>query len=164
MPKWLWIALDRGKVCTLRVHASRSRAEVNVSFSKSHLRQAHCNRFESDCELCSRLSDLLIRWTERTTCQGWKFTVTVLEHVWVPASHTLYMKLAWPVVPVESSYEPSFGVVAITAPSRLTSILFEVAPLQVRREVFIPCTFFPRALSVIGPDMGKQNAATVPSP
>ena len=49
---------------------------------------------------------------------GPKFTVTVLEHVWVPASHTLYMKLAWPVVPVESSYKPSFGVVAITTPSR----------------------------------------------
>jgi hypothetical protein len=49
---------------------------------------------------------------------GGKFTVTVLEHVCVPASQTLYMKLAWPVVPVESSYEPSFGVVAITTPSR----------------------------------------------
>jgi hypothetical protein len=49
---------------------------------------------------------------------GPKFTVTVLEQVWVPASHTLYMKLAWPVVPVESSYKPSFGVVAITTPSR----------------------------------------------
>ena len=49
---------------------------------------------------------------------GPKFTVTLLEHVPVPASHTLYMKLAWPVVPVESSYKPSFGVVAITTPSR----------------------------------------------
>ena len=49
---------------------------------------------------------------------GPKFTVTVLEQVWVPASHTLYMKLAWPAVPVESLYEPSFGVVAITFPSR----------------------------------------------
>ena len=47
-----------------------------------------------------------------------KFTVTVLEQFWVAASHTLYMKLAWPVVPVESSYKPSFGVVAITTPSR----------------------------------------------
>ena len=47
-----------------------------------------------------------------------KFTVTVLEQFWVPASHTLYMKLAWPVVPVESSYKPSFGVVAITTPVR----------------------------------------------
>ena len=45
---------------------------------------------------------------------GPKLTVIVLEQVWVPASHTLYMKLAWPVVPVESSYKPSFGVVAIT--------------------------------------------------
>jgi hypothetical protein len=35
---------------------------------------------------------------------GPKFTVTVLEQVCVPASHTLYMKLTWPVVPVESSY------------------------------------------------------------
>ena len=33
---------------------------------------------------------------------GPKFTVTVLEQFWVAASHTLYMKLAWPVVPVES--------------------------------------------------------------
>ena len=49
---------------------------------------------------------------------GPKFTVTVLEQVWLPATHTLYMKLAWPVVPVESSYKPSFGVVAITTPSR----------------------------------------------
>src|SRR6266700_6233656 len=85
---------------------------------------------------------------------GPKFTVTVLEQFWVPASHTLYMKLAWPVVPVESSYKPSFGVVAITTPSRLTSMLAEVAPLQVRRDVFIPPTFLPRALSVIGPAVG----------
>ncbi|PYI95207.1 MAG: hypothetical protein DMF00_16315 [Verrucomicrobia bacterium] len=49
---------------------------------------------------------------------GPKFTVTVFEQVWVPASQTLYVKLACPVVPVESSYEPSFGVVAITLPSR----------------------------------------------
>ena len=49
---------------------------------------------------------------------GPKFTVTVSEQFWVAASHTLYMKLAWPVVPVESSYCPSFGVVAITFPSR----------------------------------------------
>ena len=33
---------------------------------------------------------------------GGKFTVTVLEQVWVPASHTLYVNLARPVVPVES--------------------------------------------------------------
>ncbi len=78
---------------------------------------------------------------------GPKFTVTVLEQVWVPASHTLYMKLAWPVVPVESSYKPSFGVVAITTPSRLTSTLAEFAPLHLRRDVFIPSTFFPWALS-----------------
>ena len=57
------------------------------------------------------------------TCFGYspygpKFTVTVLEQFWVAASHTLYMKLAWPVVPVESSYCPSFGVVAITTPPR----------------------------------------------
>ena len=78
---------------------------------------------------------------------GPKFTVTLLEQVWVPASHTLYMKLAWPVVPVESSYKPSFGVVAITTPSRLTSTLAEVAPLHFRRDVFIPPTFFPWPLS-----------------
>src|SRR5262245_34943653 len=53
-----------------------------------------------------------------TFSYGRKFTVTVLEQFWVPASHTLYLKLAWPVVPVESSYCPSFGVVAITTPSR----------------------------------------------
>src|SRR6266699_1785609 len=66
------------------------------------------------------------RRTEKSGRQNWfgcslygpKFTVTVLEHVWVPASQTLYMKLAWPVVPVESLYEPSFAVVAITFPSR----------------------------------------------
>ena len=78
---------------------------------------------------------------------GPKFTVTVLEQVWVPASHTLYVKLRWPVVPVESSYKPSFGVVAITTPSRLTSTLAEVAPLHFRRDVFIPPTFFPWPLS-----------------
>src|SRR5262249_36956337 len=82
---------------------------------------------------------------------GPKFTVTGLEQGWVPASHTLYMKLAWPVVPVESSYKPSFGVVAITTPSRLTSTLGEVAPLHFRRDVFIPPTFFPWPLSSIGP-------------
>ena len=92
---------------------------------------------------------------------GPKFTVTVLEHVWVPASHTLYVKLAWPVVPVESSYKPSFGVVAITTPSRLTSTLAEVAPLHLRRDVFIPPTFFPRALSVIGPGVGVGVAVGV---
>ena len=85
---------------------------------------------------------------------GPKLTVTVLEHVWVPASHTLYMKLAWPVVAVESSYDPSFGVVAITTPSRLTSMLAEVAPLHLRRDVFIAPTFFPLALSVIDPGVG----------
>src|SRR5438034_8871161 len=82
---------------------------------------------------------------------GPKFTVTVLEQVWVPASHTLYVKLRWPVVPVESSYKPSFGVVAITIPSRLTSTLAEVAPLHLRRAVFIPPTFFPWARSRIDP-------------
>src|SRR5215813_2365378 len=53
-----------------------------------------------------------------TFSYGPKFTVTVLEQFWVAASHTLYLKLTWPVVPVESSYCPSFGVVAITTPSR----------------------------------------------
>src|SRR4030095_14446463 len=85
---------------------------------------------------------------------GPKFTVAVLEQVWVPASHTLYVKLRWPVVPVESSYKPSFGVVAITSTSRLTSTLAEVAPLHLRRDVFIPPTFFPCPLSVIGPGVG----------
>jgi len=55
---------------------------------------------------------------------------------------------------VESSYKPSFGVVAITTPSRLTSTLAEVACLHLRRTVFIPPTFFPWALSVIGPGVG----------
>src|SRR5439155_6389984 len=94
---------------------------------------------------------------KRSGCSpyGPKFTVTVLEQVRVPASHTLYVKLAWPVVPVESSYKPSFGVVAITPdPWRLTSTLAEFAPLQVRRDGFIPPTFFPRPVSVIGPGVG----------
>ena len=47
-----------------------------------------------------------------------------------------------------------FGTAAITIPLRLTSTLFEIAPLQVRRDVFIPPTFFPMALSVIGPGVG----------
>ena len=33
---------------------------------------------------------------------GRNLTVTWFEQVWVPASHTLYVKLARPVVPVES--------------------------------------------------------------
>jgi hypothetical protein len=44
-----------------------------------------------------------IRFRFGCSLYGPKFTVTVLEHVWVPASHTLYVKVAWPVVPVESS-------------------------------------------------------------
>ena len=88
---------------------------------------------------------LIEKWI--ASSYGPKFTVTVLEQFWVPASHTLYMKLRWPVVPVESSYKPSFGVVAITTPSRLTSTLAEVAPLHLRRDVFIPPTFFPWPLS-----------------
>src|SRR5439155_24006902 len=92
---------------------------------------------------------------------GPKVTVTVLEHVWVPASHTLYMKLAWPVVPVESSYNPSFGVVAITTPSRLTSTLAEVAPLHLRRDVFIPATLFPLPWSRIGLGVAVAVAVAV---
>jgi len=49
---------------------------------------------------------------------------------------------------------PVFGTAAITIPLRLTSTLFEIAPLQVRRDVFIAPTFFPLALSVIGPGVG----------
>jgi len=94
---------------------------------------------------------------------GPKFTVTVLEQVWVPASHTLYMKLAWPVVPVESSYKPSFGVVVITTPFRLTSTLAEVAPLHLRRDVFIPPpAFFPCPLSRIGPGVAVGVGVGVP--
>src|SRR5438094_3588552 len=73
---------------------------------------------------------------------GPKLTVTVLEHVSVPASHTLYMKLAWPLVPVQSSYDPSFGVVASTTPSRLTSMLAEVAPIHLIRAKLITTTLF----------------------
>ena len=72
-------------------------------------------------DLIDELSSVLNRYLERLlwlSPYGVKFTVTVLEQVWVPASHTLYMKLAWPLVPVESSYKPSLGVVAITTPSR----------------------------------------------
>src|SRR6267378_4850683 len=93
---------------------------------------------------------------------GPKFTVTVLEQVWVPASHTLYMKLAWPVVPVESSYKPSFGVVVITTPFRLTSTLAEVAPLHLRRDVFIPPSFFPCPLSRIAPGVAVGVGVGVP--
>ena len=46
------------------------------------------------------------------------------------------------------------GAVAITTPSRYTSTLAEVAPLQARRAVFIPPTLLPEALSVIGPGVG----------
>src|SRR2546428_7148245 len=71
------------------------------------------------------------------------------------------MKLAWPVVPVESSYKPSFGVVAITTPSRLTSMLAEVAPLHLRRDVFIPPSFFPCPLSRIAPGVAVGVAVGV---
>ena len=54
-----------------------------------------------------------------------------------------------------------FGTAAITIPSRLTSRLFEIAPLQVRRDVFIAPTFFPLALSVIGPGVGVGVAVAV---
>ena len=54
-----------------------------------------------------------------------------------------------------------FGAVAITIPLRLTSTLFEIAPLQVRRDVFIAPTFFPLALSVIGPGVGVGVAVGV---
>src|SRR5437667_1129059 len=101
-------------------------------------------------KLDSFIGSALGKWFDRSP-YGPKFTVTVLEQVWVPASHTLYMKLAWPVVPVESSYKPSFGVVAITSPFRLTSTFAEVAPLHLRRDVFIPPTFFPCPLSRIAP-------------
>ena len=45
-------------------------------------------------------------------------TVTVLEQVLVPASHTIYVNLARPVTPVESVYLPMLGTVAITVPLR----------------------------------------------
>src|SRR5206468_3139973 len=49
----------------------------------------------------------------------------------------------------------SFGVVAITpAPWRRTSTLAEVAPLHVRRDVFIPPILRPLPVSVIGPGVG----------
>ena len=54
-----------------------------------------------------------------------------------------------------------FGTAAITIPLRLTSTLFEIAPLQVRRDVFIAPTFFPLALSVIGPGVGVGVAVGV---
>ena len=57
---------------------------------------------------------------------------------------------------------PVFATVAITTPSRLTSMLAEFAPLQVRRDVFIPPTFFPRALSVIAPGVGVGVGVGVP--
>jgi hypothetical protein len=60
---------------------------------------------------------LMEKWLDWSR-YGPKFTVTVLEQFSVPESHTLYMKLASPVVPVESSYDPSFGVVAIRTSSR----------------------------------------------
>lgn len=72
----------------------------------------------------------------------------------VPASHTLYVYLARPVSPVESVSLPVLGTVAITTRSRYTSMLAEVAPLQVRCTVFIPPTLCPAALSVIGPGVG----------
>src|SRR5437899_8317429 len=72
------------------------------------------------------------------------------------------MKFALPGTPIESLKWPLFGTVTITTPSRLTSILLEVAPLQVRRDVFIPPTFLPRALSVIGPAVGVGVGVGVP--
>ena len=81
-------------------------------------------------------------------------TVASLEQVMVPASHTLYVYLARPVSPVESVSLPVLGTVAITTRSRYTSMLAEVAPLQVRCTVFIPPTLCPAALSVIGPGVG----------
>ena len=51
-------------------------------------------------------------------CYLRKRTVTSFEQGVVPASHTLYVKRARPVVPVESVYLPVFGTVAITIPSR----------------------------------------------
>src|SRR5213082_1191454 len=100
-----------------------------------------CGQDHGESALWRRPVAALIEKRFGCSSYGPKFTVAVLEQVWVPASHTLYKKLAWPVVPVESSYKPSFGVVAITTPSRLTSTLAEVAPLHLRRDVFIPPTF-----------------------
>lgn len=88
-------------------------------------------------------------------------TVASLEHVIVPASQTLYVYLARPISPVESVYVPVLGTVAITTPSRNTSTLAEIAPLQLRRAVLIPPTLLPEALSAIGPGVGVEVGVAV---
>jgi hypothetical protein len=62
---------------------------------------------------------------------------------------------------MKSLYDPLLGTVAITTPSRKMSILAEVAPVQARSTVCLPCTLRPCALSEIAPGVGVGVGVTV---
>ena len=89
-------------------------------------------------------------------------TVTWLEQVEVPWSHTIYTKLCLPVVPVESVNLPVLGTVAIRVLLRKTSMLLAVDPVQVRRDVFIPPTTFPRPVSTMFSAAETLTAPIIP--
>jgi len=128
----------------------RKRGDVNARFEviELFLNQLPDAAFIEKCFACSPYYRNL--------------TVTWLEQVEVPWSHTIYTKLCLPVVPVESINLPVLGTVAIRVLLRKTSMLFAVDPVQVRRDVFIPPTTFPRAVSTMFSAAETLTAPIIP--